>query len=187
MTQRKFLRALSRKLRAVPEAEREEALRYYREYIEDAQLEPGADVTPLVGSPGECARGILADSLIRQEQDATVKSGWRSFWLVVLGIFAAPIALPLAIVAFALVIVVFAVLFALIATGAGLAIGGVGTLVMTAFAPSLAQGLIVAGYGLLLIAAGVALVIGTAALWRLAVRGMAALLRRKGANHAQEH
>ena len=187
MTQQQFLRALSRKLRGVPAPEREEALRYYKEYLQEAALDPQADVTPLVGTPEECARGILADSLIRKEQSANVKSGWESFWLVVLGIFAAPLALPLAIVALALVIVVFAVLFALIATGAGLAIGGAGTLVMTFFAPSLAQGLIVAGYGLLLIAAGTALVIGAAALWRLAVRGMAALLRRKGANHAQEH
>ena len=70
MTQKQFLRSLSHKLRGVPAPEREEALRYYREYLQDAALEPKADVTPLVGTPGECARGILADNLIRQEQAA---------------------------------------------------------------------------------------------------------------------
>ena len=99
MTQQQFLRALSRKLRGVPAPEREEALRYYKEYLQEAALDPQADVTPLVGTPEECARGILADSLIRKEQSANVKSGWESFWLVVLGIFAAPVALPLAIAA----------------------------------------------------------------------------------------
>ena len=48
----------------------------------------------------------------------------------------------------------------------------------------LGQALVVAGYGLLLISVGVLLIIGTAALWRLCVRGAAALLRRKGAEDA---
>ena len=177
MTQQQFLRALSRKLRGVPAPEREEALRYYKEYLQEAALDPQADVTPLVGTPEECARGILADSLIRKEQSANVKSGWESFWLVVLGIFAAPVALPLAIAALVLVI----------AAGLGLAGGGVGMLVMTFFAPSAAQGLIVAGYGLLMISVGVLMVIGTAVLWALVVRGMASLLRRKGAKHEEGH
>lgn len=187
MTQQQFLRALSRKLRGVPAPEREEALRYYKEYLQEAALDPQADVTPLVGTPEECARGILADSLIRKEQSANVKSGWESFWLVVLGIFAAPVALPLAIAALVLVIVVFAVLTAFFAAGLGLAGGGVGMLVMTFFAPSAAQGLIVAGYGLLMISVGVLMVIGTAVLWALVVRGMASLLRRKGAKHEEGH
>ena len=46
------------------------------------------------------------------------------------------------------------------------------------------EALVVAGYGLLLISVGVLLIIGTAALWRLCVRGAAALLRRKGAEDA---
>ena len=182
MTQSQFLRVLSRRLRGLPEAEREEALRYYKEYLQDAGLDPKADVTPLVGTPHECARGILADSLIRREQEATVRSGWQSFWLVLLGIFAAPVALPLAIAAFVLLIVVFAVLAALFVSGVALAIAGVALLPAAIFmAGALGQGLIAAGYGLLLISVGILMMIGTAALWRLVVRGMAALLRRKGA------
>ena len=182
MTQAQFLRALARRLRGVPEAEREEALRYYREYLQETGSDPKADVTPIVGTPEECARGILADSLIRQEQNADVRSGWQSFKLVLLGVLAAPVALPLAIAAFAVAIVVFAVLLAFFATGAGLALAGLASLPAAALTVgSLGQALIVAGYGLLLISVGVLMIIGTAALWRLCVRGVAALLRRKGA------
>ena len=185
MTQAQFLRALSRRLRGLPEAERDEALRYYREYLQDADLEPKADVTPLVGTPDECARGILADSLIRQERDATVKSGWQSFKLVLLGILAAPVALPLAIAAFALVVTVFAALIACFVSGGALALAGVAFLPAALFmAGGPGQALIVAGYGLLLISVGILMIIGTTALWRVCVRGMAALLRRKGAEHA---
>ena len=184
MTQAQFLRSLSRKLRGLPAAEREEALRYYREYLQDAELAAGADVTPLVGTPAEAARGLLADRLIRQEQEAKVSSGWRSFWLVVLGIFAAPVALPLAIVAVALLIVVFAVLLSLIITGVALVLGGAAMLPAAFFAATLGQGLVVAGYGLLTAAVGALLALGAVVLWRMVVRGMASLLRLKGADHA---
>ena len=185
MTQAQFLRALSRRLRGLPEAERDEALRYYKEYLQDSDLEPKADVTPLVGTPDECARGILADSLIRQERDATVKSGWQSFKLVLLGVLAAPVALPLAIAAFALCVTVFAVLIACFISGVALALAGVAFLPAALFMTgALGQGLIVAGYGLLLISVGILMIVGTTALWRVCVRGVAALLRRKGAEHA---
>ena len=186
MTQAQFLRALARRLRGLPEAERDEALRYYKEYIEEAGLERGADVTGLVGTPEQAARGLLADSLIRQEREANMKSGWQSFRLVLLGILAAPVALPLAIAAFVLVIVVFAVLAALFVSGAAVAVAGAAT-VPAAFlmVGTLGQALIVVGYGLLMISVGVLLVLGAAALWRLAVRAVASLLRRKeGAAHA---
>ena len=56
---------------------------------------------------------------------------------------------------------------------------------MTFFTDSLAQGLIVAGYALLLISVGVLLVIGTLVLTRLLARAVRALLlREKGDAHA---
>ena len=181
MTQAQFLRALARRLRGLPEAEREEALRYYKEYMADAGLERGADVTKLVGTPEQAARGLLADSLIRQEREANMKSGWQSFKLVLLGIFAAPVALPLAIAAFVLVIVMFAVLAALFVSGVAVAVAGVAMIPAAFFmVGTLGQALIVVGYGLLMISVGILLVLGTAALWRLAVRTVASMLRAKG-------
>lgn len=176
MTQKQFLRSLSHKLRGVPALEREEALRYYREYLQDAALEPKADVTPLVGTPGECARGILADSLIRQERAAqkAAEPARSDGGRVVLGVLMLPVWL-----------IAFAVLLSLGVSGAALALGGAAAL-PAAFlmVGELGQALVVAGYGLLLISVGVLLIIGTAALWRLCVRGAAALLRRKGAEDA---
>ena len=95
------------------------------------------------------------------------------------------IALPLAIAAFALVVTVFAVLAWFFLGGIALVIAGAAFLPAAVFMTgALGQGLIVAGYGLLLISVGILMIIGTTALWRVCVRGVAALLRRKGAEHA---
>ena len=174
MTEKQFLRALSRKLRGLPEAERSEALRYYREYIQDAGLEPGADVTPLVGSPDEAARGMLADSQIRQTNETAAAERRESGTRVLLAILLAPVAFA-----------VFVTLIALFASGAGLALGGL-------LMPFLAIGttgpvgqlLIIIGYGLLMIAVGVLMIVAVIVLWRLAVRGYAAVLHGKGESHA---
>ena len=174
MTQAQFLRALSRRLRGVSEAEREEALRYYKEFLQEADLEPKADVTPLVGTPEECARGILADSQIRQTNTAAAAERRESSTRVLLAILLAPVAF-----------VVFVTLIAFFASGVGLALGGVllPFLAIGATGP-IGQLLIILGYGLLMIAVGVLMIVAVIVLWRLTVRGCAAVLHGKGESHA---
>ena len=179
MTQSEFLRQLDRELRGLSRTERDNALLYYREYFLDVDLAPDQDVTALVGTPQECARRILAELLERQEQQGTVKSGAKSFWLVLLGVFAAPIALPLAIVAAVLVIVAFVLLAVLVVVGIAIALVGVVMIPTLFWAGSLAQALILLGYALVLIPAGILFCLASVALWRVTIRGLARLFRGK--------
>lgn len=173
MTQSQFLRSLARKLRGLPAGEREEALRYYREYLQEAGIPRGEDVTDRVGTPEQAARAVLADAQIRQTQAKLQRERRASTVRVLLGVL---LFIPL--------LVAFSVLLAFGLTGAGLGLGGLAALCMTFFTDGLAQGLIVAGYALLLISVGVLLVIGALVLTRLLARAVRALLlREKGDAH----
>ena len=172
MTQQEFLRRLKRLLRHAPEAERNEALRYYREYLQDAGLRPGQDVTPLVGTPEQAARGVLADAQIRQSQAQARQQHRMETGRVIL-----------AIVLFLPMLIALIVLIAFGMTGLGLTLGGIAALGTVFFAGSPAQALVVAGYALLMISVGVLLVIAVFVLSRLLVRGLRVLLKGKGEAH----
>ena len=117
MTQQEFLRQLKRLLRHAPEAERAEALRYYREYLQDAGLQPGQDVTPLVGTPEQAARGVMADAQIRQNQAQAQMHRRMEIGRIVL-----------AIVLFLPMVIALALLVAFGMTGLGLVLGGIAAL-----------------------------------------------------------
>ena len=172
MTQQEFLRRLKRLLRHAPEAERNEALRYYREYLQDAGLQPGQDVTPLVGTPEQAARGVMADAQIRQNQAQAQMHRRMEIGRIVL-----------AIVLFLPMVIALALLVAFGMTGLGLVLGGIAALGTIFFAGSLAQGLIVAGYALLMFSVGGLLVIAVLVLVRLLWRGLRTLLKGKGDAH----
>ena len=178
MTKAQFLRALARKLRPLPPKEREDALRYYREYLQEASVSPKEDVTPLVGTPQQAARGILSDSRVRQarmEADLERRSGvGYTLWRI--------LAVPLGIL---LGIICFSTMISLAAAGAALVLGGAALPFLSLrSAGGLGQTLVVAGYGLLLIAVGILLAVGVIVLWRLTASAVAYLVRGKGEDDA---
>lgn len=61
MNKAEYMEALRRELQALPDSEREEALKYYSDYFEDAGSEKEGDVIAKLGSPAELARKILAN------------------------------------------------------------------------------------------------------------------------------
>lgn len=62
MNKKKFLKKLERLLRRLPEEEREAALRYYREYFDEAGIENEQRVIEELGSPEKVAEEILQGS-----------------------------------------------------------------------------------------------------------------------------
>jgi len=62
MNKKKFLKKLTRLLRRLPEEEREAALRYYREYFDEAGNENEQRVIEELGSPEKVAEEILQGS-----------------------------------------------------------------------------------------------------------------------------
>lgn len=111
-----FLNSLRKKLSRLPQEEIDSALAYYEEYLEEAGEEHLEETLRELGSPREIAAQILADRAAKEldEGAATAKKGLSAVWVVVLAIFASPIALPLAAVAAALVLVLALVVFLLI-------------------------------------------------------------------------
>lgn len=125
MNKKIFMRQLEARLRGLPKDEQKDALEYYEEYFADMGIGDDDDVTQIVGTPKDVAHNILNECLTKQEEENvknnSVKNSVKSIWLVILGIMAAPVALPLIIafvaVAFSLFITVVAVGVSAVACG----------------------------------------------------------------------
>lgn len=117
MNKQTFLKQLERELKHIPAEDREDAIAYYREYFEEMGADDELDVTVELGSPKELARTIIsncADKHVeRQNREKGMKNGAITVWMVILGICAAPIALPVAVVGVTMLIVFIAVVFAI--------------------------------------------------------------------------
>jgi len=113
MTKTAFLAELHRRLSVMPLAEAEAAIAYYDEYLSEAGPENEAAAIADLGSPAQVATGILGDQVYADTtgEDKSVRKGLSALWMVVVGLFAAPVALPLA---FVLIIVIFSVLIAIL-------------------------------------------------------------------------
>lgn len=111
MTKAEFLTRLDQALADMPRHERENALYYYAEYIDDAGPENEQAIFEKLGAPELVAEKLLRDSNIRMEK--TKKTMSRP-WAVVLSILAAPIAIPLIAAGFCVFLALLIVLFVLI-------------------------------------------------------------------------
>ncbi|MDR0937674.1 MAG: DUF1700 domain-containing protein [Oscillospiraceae bacterium] len=203
MTKSQFLDELAHRLRHLPPNERDEAVRFYDEYISDKieESQDHADAAPAeLGTPAELAAQIIAvwagqdeprertdahnsraheppHNNAEQERTASAyyevndepraprkKSGFRTFWIVILAVFASPIALPIGIaliaVAIALFVTLLAVLISIAAGAVAAIVGGILTLVAgfaligTSFATTLyliGMSFVAVGLGLILV------------------------------------
>lgn len=107
MNRMEFFKQLERELQGISEGEANEVLAYYNEYFDEAGIENESAVLQELGSPEKIVAQLKAESAVKKlerEEAPTVKKGVSAIWLVVLAIFAAPIALPLGIAAVILVL-----------------------------------------------------------------------------------
>ncbi|MDR1712731.1 MAG: DUF1700 domain-containing protein [Coriobacteriales bacterium] len=199
MDRNTYLQQLEAALASLPANERQDALAFYAEYLDDAGPQGLAAALESLGSPSQLAAQIKAESAIRglsappaipqpQPQVATVApqpvkqaSPWKTVWIVILAIFAIPVGIPLLIVLaaviFAVLAVLFAVLIALAATVVGIFAGGILSIVagFILLFSSFATGLFYMGSGLLVL--GLALLFGWL-FWKLGgllIKGVAKL------------
>lgn len=195
MNRKKFLKKLARLLRRLPQEEKEAALRYYREYFDEAGPENEQRIIGELGSPEKVAAEVLAGSSSPETaagstQNEKPRRGIGLVWTVILSILAAPIALPLAILAICLVIAIavvmialvvafFAAMIAVIFSGMVLLFGFPGV-----FFANFGLGLISTGAYLFAVAVCILLFALSVALTSLVFRGLAALFR---AGRKKEH
>ncbi|MBC8535260.1 DUF1700 domain-containing protein [Feifania hominis] len=184
MTRAEYFIALERELRALPEEEQRSALLYYAEYFDDAGPEREQEVMAELGAPEQVAAQIMTDFAVKSAAEAPappVKKGLSTVWMVILAIFAAPIALPLALagaivvlalllVVFVLIVAFFAVCLALFAASIAAAILG-----LTALPAHPPTAIALIGAGLVVFAVGILLTMPTIWFARLSVSGVARL------------
>lgn len=138
MKRQEFLTALIKELRSIEPSELQDVLAYYNEYLDDAGPENEEAAINELGNPDEIASQIKATSAVKyiESQPKGGKKTFKSVWVVIASIFAAPIALPLAVALFAVVFSLFIVLFAFLVSfiiiGVSLGIVGVASLVISA-------------------------------------------------------
>lgn len=165
MNKETFLKNLERELKAIPAEDREDALSYYREYLDEMGADESMDVTQRVGSPRDLARTIISECadkhVEKQEREGGIKNGTTAVWMVILGIFAAPIAVPLAfagvMVLFAFVLVGFAIGLTFMAAAVSAVVAGACMVPATFVAGSLAQSVVC--LGLVLVGGGLAIIL----------------------------
>lgn len=130
----KYISELEKYLAPLTDDERQDALDFYNEYIEDAGYDNYQQIVHELGNPRQLSHKILADYSIKandeevkQGRTASPHSNWRVFWLVLVAIITSPIT-------FALSLGALMVLFAAFAAVFGIGIGILGTLVGLFFA-----------------------------------------------------
>lgn len=98
MNKNEFLKELKRKLKNLPKSERDDAIRYYEEYFDYAQIEDDTDVLYELSKPSEIASQILAEHAIKgvDSKNKSIKNNISSIWFIILAIAVSPLAFPLA-------------------------------------------------------------------------------------------
>lgn len=165
MNKRDFINELKEKLRGLPKEEVDNAINYYTEYFEDADINEDVDVELALGTPEEVANQILLDYNIKNSDESlnislnkesdysnTISYNYNDIneknnkkkmskgtisLLIILGVFASPILIPLAFalvaVVFALIVSLFAIGISFVAVSGAIAIAGVVTIVSSLF------------------------------------------------------
>ena len=117
MTIEKYFDELSKCLRDLSDEEITEALKFYREYADEAGFTTYEEIQEHFGNPQELSSKIHAETVFRvaNQKHSTVKGAGKSFMAVLLAIFSLPLTLPLAfliaVIAFVIFILLFVTLF----------------------------------------------------------------------------
>lgn len=156
MNRLEFMERLEQLLAGIPETEKQEALRYYEDYFEDAGVESEQEVLESLGSPEEIARSIRgnteqeygeckdagrsrvkdAPAAVRVPPKNSEMSSGLIVLLVFLGIFTSPVLASTLSMLFSLVTGILEILTGLIVLLAVLVVGS-GVLSLVLFAGAL--------------------------------------------------
>lgn len=178
MNRQEYIHQLAYRLRKLPKEDYDRAMNYFNEYFEEAGMDNEQVAIEDLGTPQQAADQIIQDlakeNLAQTNTPKTMKRGLSTVWIVILAIFASPVALPLALAlilvllsillcAFILVTSIAVTALCLLAVGIVGIFGGV-YLLFTAFTSGLATvgiSLITLGIGILLSIATVKVARGT--------------------------
>lgn len=196
MSKEEYLKQLKEKLKRLPKEDFEHAVEYFEEYFADAGEENEAKAIEDLGSPQEAAEQIIHEIALdySKEPVKNVRRGLNGLWVILLALFAAPIALPLVFTGIVLVITAVAVVWILLLTlllmGACAVITGPLTVIagFTVLTKSIPVFMTCLGIGLMATGIGAALTYGMYLLCRAflvwTLRRLAGMLRKGGRSNA---
>lgn len=153
MNKEMFLAELKNRLKGLPADELEDILKYYNDYFDEAGVTNEQKVINELKSPANLASKILSDYAEKEAKTAkfSATGSLRALWFTILGIFAAPIAVPFALL---LTIIILALCLVLICT-IFLSLFGGGILTIVALALVFTKpGVGIMLFGVLLVATG---------------------------------
>ncbi|MEX0380158.1 DUF1700 domain-containing protein [Leuconostoc sp. MS02] len=182
-----YLNELEAHLHALPRDERDETMAYYDEYFTDADLSNSA-ARKQFGTPKQFARRLVADFYMDADDASEIKpkQQLRMIWVVILGLLASPVILPVAILMVVLLISALAIVFSMAVTIASMIMAIVITALVSIVAgiaivfSSLSGGIFFIGVGLAAI--GVLVLIGPLmfSLMRMCFNGLVNLIKAIG-------
>lgn len=197
MTKHEFLQRLEQGLRGLSPEDREDALAYYRDFLEEAGPEREGEVLQSFGDPAHLCAQIKAETAAKQLADAPsgTHSSLHVIFLTIGAIFAAPVALPLAlaavVVVVALIVYIFSVFLAVWAAAIGSGLVGIAAIVTSvpSFSLGLWEGLLLLGSGIAAASLGALILVPSITFARFCFRRLALcfsniVLRRK--NHEKK-
>ena len=165
MNKNEYLQELRERLKRLPQEDIDNAVSFYQEYLDDAGAENEEETIRALGTPEAVAMKIIGEYAVKDAKQEK-KKGNSPLWIVILAIFASPIALPLAFALFMVILALGIVFFALSFAGVMVGIAGIISLFGSfwAFSVSAANGIYYLGLSLLAIGIGasMAIVIGKA-------------------------
>ena len=176
MNREEYMKLLQHRLRRLPKEDYNRAIAYFIEYFEEAGPEREAQAIEDLGSPELAADQIIRDFAVENADGPAknVKKGFSALWIGILAIFAAPVALPLALafgaVILAMILVVAALIFSVFLSALPCILVSL-WLVFTSFA----DGLATLGYGLLILGVGILMTMLSILITRWCLHGMTRL------------
>lgn len=169
MTRTEYMKTLAYKLRRLPKEDYDKAMDYFEEYFEEAGPENEQQAIQDLGTPEDAANELIIELAVKnaEKPPKTVKKGLSAIWIGILGVCAAPIALPMALAILAVlisfIIVILLLLFCLVLAAVAVVASGVvgifggGVILFSTFA----DGLTTIGMGLFTLGAGILIVYGS--------------------------
>lgn len=122
----KFIDELAEHLGQLSVEERQDAVEFYSEYLQDGNFTEYDDAVKELGTPKQLARKILADYSIKESdaakdsngQKKKPKSDVKTIWLIILALLSTPVTIPLAIglvaAGFGVIIGILGIIFAFV-------------------------------------------------------------------------
>ncbi len=196
MNREEYMKHLQYRLRRLPREDYARAIAYFTEYFDEAGPEQEKQAIEDLGSPELAADQIIREFAVENAASPVknVKKGFSALWIGILAIFAAPIALPLALafgaIILAMILVVAALILSVFLIAISMILSALPCILVSLWLlfTSLADGLATLGMGLMLLGTGILLTMASIFFTRWCLHGMTLLFGSivKGGKHNEK-